>query len=133
MKKRTAPLLFIVLVGVIGISLAGCAGAPTVTAPARTMPEMLTEAGFKAYPAGTSQEMAHLQVCPKDTLMIHERQGSMCYAFADPASKSMYMGDEAAYRRFKALLEKQERKIMEQRIQDDPQFWNLWGTRFGGG
>lgn len=133
MKKRTASLLFFILVGVIGLSLVGCAGAPTTTAPAKTMPELLQEAGFKAFPAGTSQEMGYLQTCPKEKLMIHERPGSKCYAFADPTSKVMYMGDEAAYRRLQDLLGKQERKIQEQRIESDPQFWNTWGHRFGGG
>jgi hypothetical protein len=132
-EKRIVLLLFFILVGVIGISLIGCAGAPTVTAPAKTMPEMLKEAGFKAYPAETSQEMAHLQVCPKDTLMIQKQKDTVCYAFADPASKSMYMGDEAAYRRLQGLLEKQEQRIKEERIQDDPQFRVLWMNKYGGG
>lgn len=133
MEKRTAPLLFIILVGVIGIGLVGCAGAPTATAPAKTMPEMLQEAGFKAFPANTPQEMSHLQSCPAGTLMVHKQPGSVCYAFADPTSKVMYMGDEAAYRRLQDLLGKQEQRIEEQRIESDPQFWNTWGHRFGGG
>lgn len=133
MEKRKASRLFIILVGVIGISLVGCAAGPTVTAPAKTTPELLKEAGFKVFLAGTDQEMTHLQVCPKDTLMIHERPGMRCYAFSDPISKSMYIGDEAAYWRFKALLEKKEQRIKEQRIQDDPEFWQMWGTRWGGG
>ncbi len=131
MEKRTASLLFIILVGVIGISLVGCAAAPTATAPAKTMPELLKEAGFKAFPANTPQEMAHLQTCPKDTLMIHKQPGAVCYAFADPTSKTMYIGDEAAYWRLQGLLEKQEQKINEQRIESDPEFWNNWGHRYG--
>jgi hypothetical protein len=133
MEKRTSSLLFFVLVGVIAIGLAGCATGPAATAPAKTRPEMLKEAGFKLFPAGTDQEKAHLQVCPSDTLMIHERAGAKCYAFADPASNSMYMGDEAAYWRYRKALEGQEQKIMEQRIENDPQFWPMWGSRWGGG
>jgi hypothetical protein len=134
MEKKRASLLFIILVGVIGISLVGCAGAPTATAPAKTRAEMLKEAGFKVYTAETPQELAHLKVCPKDTLMIHKQKGTECYAFADPASKTMYIGDEAAYRRLHGLLEKQEQRIEEQRIQDDdPQFQTLWMNKYGGG
>ncbi|MFA5112469.1 MAG: hypothetical protein WC443_13750 [Desulfobaccales bacterium] len=133
MEKRTASLLFIMLVGVIGISLAGCAAGPTITAPAKTMPEMLKEAGFKPFLAETPQEMAHLQTCPKDTLMIHNQKGALCYAFADPTSKSMYIGDEAAYRRLQGLLDKQKQTLMEQRIEDDPQFRTLWMNKYGGG
>ncbi|MCK9376952.1 MAG: hypothetical protein M0P73_12455 [Syntrophobacterales bacterium] len=133
MEKRTASLLFIIMVGVIGISLVGCAGAPTVTAPAKTMPEMLKEAGFKVFVADTPQKMAHLQTCPSDTLMIHERPGTKCYAFSDPATKTMYVGDDAAYSRLQGLLEKQRQTIREQRIQSDPQFWPLWVDSQGGG
>jgi len=133
MEKRTASLLFFVLVGVIAIGLAGCATGPTAAAPAKTLPEMLKAAGFKVYSADTPPKMAHLQTCPADTLMIHERAGAKCYAFADPTSNSMYMGDEAAYMRYRKALEGQEHKIMEKRIEDDPQFWPMWGSRWGGG
>lgn len=133
MEKRTASLLLIFLVGVIGISLMGCAGGPIAKAPVKTMPEMLREAGFKAFPADTPAEIAHLQACPTDTLMIHEKPDLKCYAFADPPSKTMYMGDEAAYQRLKTMLEKQERGIREQRFEDDPMFWPMWGSKFGGG
>lgn len=133
MGKRSGALFLVLLVGAMGISLVGCAATPTVTAPTKTMPEMLREAGFKVFPAETPQELAHLQVCPKETVMIHERPGIRCYAFADPLGKAMYIGDEAAYRRLQGLLEKQQQRIREQRIQDDPQFWPMWGPRWGGG
>ncbi len=123
--------LFIVLVGTILIGLAGCATAPTAPT-VKTMPELLIEAGFKAFPANTPQEMAYLQSCPKDILMIQKKPGAVCYAFSDPASKTMYLGDEAAYWRLQGLLEKQEKKIGEQRIESDPDFWINWGHRFGG-
>ncbi|MFA4902288.1 MAG: hypothetical protein WC600_06030 [Desulfobaccales bacterium] len=133
MEKRTASLLFIMLVGAIVIGLAGCSTGPTATAPTKNMPEMLKAAGFKVYVADTPQKMAHLQTCPSDTLMVHERPGAKCYAFSDPASKTMYIGDEAAYGRLQGLLEKQKQKIMEQRIQSDPQFWPQWVDSQGGG
>lgn len=133
MKKRTGTLLIIILIGIIGLCLAGCAGAPTATAPAKTRAQMLQEAGFKMYKAQTPQELAHLKVCPPETLMIHERQGATCYAFSDPATNTMYIGDEAAYWRFNDMLEKQAEKIQEQKIQSDPEFWPMWGPRWGGG
>ena len=134
MGNRTVALLFILLLGVIGIGLVGCAAGPTVTtAPAaKTMPELLQEAGFKAFPASTPQEMAHLQTCPSGTLMIQKRPGAACYAFPDQASKTMYLGDEAAYWRLQGLLERQEQKVNEQRLESDPEFWNAWGHRWGG-
>ena len=133
MGKRTTSLLFFILVGVIGISLVGCAGAPTAGAPAKTMPELLQEAGFKGFPANTPQEMAHLQSCPTGTLMVHKRPSAVCYAFPDQASKTMYLGDEAAYGRLQDLLNQQQQKIEERSIENDPQFWTLWVDSQGGG
>jgi hypothetical protein len=134
MKKRTASRLWIILVVVIGISLIGCAATgPTASAPVKTRPEMLREAGFKEVVASTPQERAHLKTCPADTLMIQKREGAQCYAFSDPNSNTMYIGDEAAYQRFQAILEKQNQKINEQRIESDPEFWTLWGNKYGGG
>jgi hypothetical protein len=133
MEKRTAALVGVMLVVVVGLSLVGCAGTPTATAPTKTMPEMLKESGFKAFPAGSEREKAHLQLCPKDTLMIHERPGTKCYAFSDPATKSMYVGDEAAYWRLQDSLDRQQQKIRQQRIESDPEFWNLWMDSQGGG
>ncbi len=46
MEKRTVPLLVAILVGIIGISLIGCATGPTATTPAKPTPEMLRAAGF---------------------------------------------------------------------------------------
>ena len=77
------------------------------------------------------REMTHLRGCPKDTLMVHERPGDMCYAFADPATNSMYIGDEAAYQRLKSIMQRQQQPIQEQRIKEDPEFWKMWGSRRG--
>ena len=134
MERRTAWQLFIILVGIIAIGLAGCATGPSAVAPGKTLPEMLKSAGFRAYPAATPDQVKHLKTCPPDTLMVQERKGAVgCYAFADQKTDTMYIGDEAAYWRFKRALEQQEQKIEEQRIQDDPQFWPMWGSRWGGG
>lgn len=131
MKTRTASPLFIILVGVMCFSLIGCAGRTTATAPAQTTPEMLKAAGFKQYVADTPEKMAHLQACPVDTLMIHERRGARCYAFAEPSSKTMYIGDEAAYQRLKGLMEARPQKVREQKMEEDPLFWNMWGSLHG--
>lgn len=97
MEKRTASLLSIMVVGLVAICLAGCATGPTATAPAKTMPEMLTVAGFRAYAAAPLEQVKHLKTCPPDTLMIQERKGAVGgYAFADQKTNTMNIGDEAA-------------------------------------
>jgi len=134
MKTRALPLLWVLLVGIFSLGLTGCATGATVAAPAKTLPEMLTSAGFKAYPAATPDQVRHLKTCPPETVMVHGRKGTAgCYAFADPKTNTMYLGDEEAYRRFRNALEAQEQKIRERQMEDDPEFWTIWGHRFGGG
>lgn len=136
MKRRLMIVILVValsLAGIIAMSLTGCATGPAATPPAQTMPEMLTAAGFKTYPANTPQKMTYLQTCPRDLLMIHKRAGATAYCFVDPASSSMYMGDEAAYGRLQGLLNQQQQRIREQSIENDPQFWPLWMDQQGGG
>jgi len=121
------------LVMTIGLSLAGCATGPTSPAPVKTRTEMLKEAGFKEIVAATPQEKAYLKTCPANTLMIQHRPGAQCYAFSDPNSNTMYIGDEAAYQRFQNLLERQQEKINIQREESNPEFWTLWGDKYGAG
>lgn len=134
MENRAAWLLLLFLIGAIGISLVGCATGPTTTAQGKTMPQMLTAAGFRAYPAATAGQIRHLKTCPPETMMIQERKGTAgCYAFADEKTQTMYIGDEAAYWRFKKALGQQGQRIMERKVQDDPDFWLNWGSSSGGG
>ncbi len=133
MRNKMVSSLILVLVGIITISFLSYAGASATAAPTKSLPEMLTEAGFKAYPAETAQEMAYMKTCPKSTIMIHQQAGKVIYCFAEPASNTMYMGDYAAYQSFQDLLKKEGQKIQEEKIESDPEFWNNWGHRFGGG
>ncbi len=58
--------------------------------------------------------------------MIEEQPGAKCYAFADPTAKIMYLGDEAAYQRLKALMGSQQ--IKEEHVKD-AMYWSLWGKK----
>ena len=134
MKKINLSLLIIFLVGIIGISLAGCAGGPTATtatAPAKPTPQLLSEAGFKASSGNTSKQIAYMQNCPKDTLMIHTRADTNAYCYVDQATNTMYMGDEAAYQRLQNLLKSQQQTIREKKIENDPLFWDMWQSSRG--
>ena len=131
MNHRTASLLVIILVGIIGISLVGCAGGPTVRAPAKPTPQLLEEAGFKVFPGDNAKVKAYMQTCPKDTMMIHTKAGATVYCFADPATNTMYHGDEAAYQRLQTLLKTRQQTIKEQKIEQDPEFWRMWQSLHG--
>ena len=133
MKRRWVSLLFGFLLGIISLSLVGCAAGPTASAPLKSMPENLRDAGFKPYTADTPKKMAYLQSCPKEVLVVHSRQGQVCYAFTDPATNTVYLGDNEAYWRLQQTLDRQERKIQTQKIESDPEFWQMWEDLQGGG
>jgi len=130
-QKRRMSL--ILLVGVIGLSLVGCAAGPGATAQPSSMPGMLQAAGFKPYTADTPQRLAYLKSCPKDVLVTHERRGQVCYAFTDPATNTVYLGDAAAYSRLQDALDAQQKKIETQIQESSPEFWRMWEDRQGGG
>lgn len=131
MKGKAVSLMFLFLIGFIGLSLVGCATEPT--AASKSLPEMLSDAGFSPYVANTPQRKAYLESCPKNLLMVQEKKGAVCYAFTEPNSNTVYIGDQAAYWRLKQKLSSQEQSIQEQRIESDPQFWNMWVDSQGGG
>jgi hypothetical protein len=131
MTYKTASLLVIILVGIIGLSLVGFTKAQTVKPDPKSMPELLMEAGFKAFPGNTAKQMAYMQNCPKNTLMIHTKEGTTVYCYVDQATNTMYHGDKAAYQRLENLLENSQQKIKEEKIEDDPLFWDMWQSSRG--
>jgi hypothetical protein len=130
MKKRTATLLVAILVGIFGISLVGYAGAQSC---AQSMPELLQEAGFKAFPGTLPQQQEYMKQCPKDTLMIHTKGGTTVYCYVDQATNTMYHGNEAEYQRLETLCQKVNMKMKEKKIENDPMFWNMWESSRGVG
>jgi hypothetical protein len=133
MEKRTVTLLVAILVGIIGISLVDYAGAQTVKPDPKSMPELLTEAGFKAFPGNIPKQMAYMKTCPKNVLMIHTRGGTTVYCYVDQATNTMYHGDEAAYKRLETILKNSQQTIKEQKIENDPMFWDMWESSRGVG
>jgi len=133
MNHKTASLLVTMLVGIISFSLVGCATGPATqpqTQP-QTMPALLQEAGFKAFPGNTPKQMAYMQNCQKNTLMIHTKGGSTVYCYVDQATNTMYHGDEAAYQRLHTLLNSTQQTMPEQKIENDPLFWDMWQSSRG--
>ena len=128
MQKRTATLLVAILVGMIGISLVGYVGAQECAKP---MPQILQEAGFKAFSGKLPQQQAYMKQCPKDTLMIHTRGGTTVYCYVDQATNTMYHGNQAAYQRLKTLCKQANKTMKEQKIENDPLFWNMWQSSQG--
>lgn len=131
MNHRTVSLLLIILVGVIGFSLIGFAAGPGVRAPAKPTPQLLQEAGYKVFSGDAAKQQAYMKDCARNTMMIHTKGGATAYCYVDQATNTMYMGDAAAYQRLQDLLKSQQQTIREQKIEDDPLFWDMWQSSRG--
>ena len=129
MQKRTVTLLIAMLVGMIVISLVGYAGAQAQSCN-QSMPQLLQEAGFKPFP-GSPQQQAYMKQCQKDVMMIHTKGSSTVYCYVDQATNTMFHGNKAEYERFKTLCQKANMKVKEQKIENDPMFWNMWQSSQG--
>jgi hypothetical protein len=66
-------------------------------------------------------------------LMIHTRGGTTVYCYVDQATNTMYLGDEAAYKRLETILKNSQQTIKEQKIENDPMFWDMWESSRGVG
>jgi hypothetical protein len=129
MKKRTAPLLIAILVGIIGISLVGLAAAQSQCS--KPMPELLQEAGFKAFSGNLPIQQEYMKQCPKDVMMIHTRGATTVYCYVDQATNTMYHGNKEEYQRLKTLCQKAKVQMKEKKIENDPMFWNMWQSSRG--
>jgi len=69
----------------------------------------LVATGFRAVPADTAAKQAHLERMPKLLFSSVVQHGQRRWVLADPdLCRCLYVGDEAAYRRYTALEISQE-------------------------
>jgi hypothetical protein len=105
---------------VIGLGLAcglgGCAFAVSNTE------SLLTQAGFRKLPADTPKRIEHMQTIAPHKLIKRTADGKSYYVFADPSNcKCLYVGNDAALARYKALVQREEDAMYleEQRQEED--------------
>ena len=94
---------------------------------------MLSAAGFKAMPATTPQQQAHLKTLPADKVTTVVRDGKTYYVYPDKAHQMLYVGQAAQYQEYQKLrVQNQlaEEQITAAELQPDGA-WNAWGD-FGG-
>ena len=121
MRHYTRGLTLFVIVA-LGVVLVGCA---------EETEQLLSAAGFEAKVADTPEKLAHLQTLTQQKLVRHTKDGKNYYVYADAKRQCLFMGDEAAYERFRNLQVQQE-------IADENQMaamennsaamrWDMWG------
>jgi hypothetical protein len=119
---------------VLALMLQGCATTPS--GAGKSPRDLLVSSGFKQDVADEPGEIKHFPKVPSEQLLCYQRGDQKCYAYKDPATNSMYIGDEAAFKRYidRAVTEQLDKKYQTPVLQpDDPQFWPLWVDKYGGG
>ena len=94
---------------------------------------LLSAAGFKAMPATTPQQQAHLKTLPPHKVTMVVRDGQTYYAYPDPAHQVLYVGQDAQYQEYQKLrLQHQmaEDQVQAAELNSEPA-WGAWGG-FGG-
>jgi hypothetical protein len=135
MRNRTA-LVYVLLAVVIGIFLAGCATGPSGSS-APSQADLLTQAGFKSHPANSPEKLAYIHTLPAKKVVLNQYNDKPLYLVCtDPDSKQCFLGDEAAYDRYKQLAIQQSISEDQMKVQEhrwDPQAWQMWVDSQGGG
>lgn len=94
-----ARMLFVLVVSM----LAGACVAPA-PAPPRVDTSQLVAAGFKVIPATTAPQREHLRSLTPGTISAMERNDTPFYVYPDPANDRLYVGNRAAYQRYRSTL-----------------------------
>ena len=134
MKNRA--VLFCAVMGVvIGFFLAACAtGQSAGSTP--TQADLLNQAGFKLHTA-QDEHVAYIKTLPAKKVVLNQYQDKSLYLVCtDPDSKTCFVGDQAAYDRYKQLaiqqaISEDRHKVQEHRW--DPEALQMWADSQGAG
>jgi hypothetical protein len=137
MKGKSAWLGVAVMLLVLGIALAGCATGPSSSpAASNSQADLLKAAGFRTH-SEQDAHVAYIKTLPAKKVVVNKSQNKPLYLVCtDPDSKSCFLGDEAAYKRYQQLAIQQsipedQHRVMEERW--DPEAQQMWVDSQGGG
>jgi len=71
----------------------------------------LLQAGFKAVPATTAAQQAHLMTIPQKKVSPVMRSGTQYYVYPDVANNVLYVGRQAEYAAYKRNKSAQEQEL----------------------
>ena len=86
--KQATNLLIIIGAAALVTFVTGCATT-------KQTENLLSAAGFKAMPATTPQQQAHLKSLPPHKVTMVQRDGKTYYVFPDQAHQVLYVGQDA--------------------------------------
>jgi hypothetical protein len=129
-------LVYALLVALTGFFLAGCATSPSGSLTP-TQADLLAQAGFKAHTPTSPEKLAYVQTLPAKKVVLNQYNDKPLYLVCtNPDSKQCYLGDQAAYDRYKQMaiqqsISEDQRNVQEHRW--DPEAWQMWVDSQGGG
>lgn len=134
MSRQTSWLYFLILVVCATTLWAACAGTPTSQAPSTT--GLLIQAGFQVRQADNPQKLAHLKKLFNNRF-VHVHFGDQSVlAYPDHDSQRLYVGNEAAYKRYQGLAAQHGSAEAQQAApQQAPSTfdWDMWEISQGAG
>ena len=116
-------LLTTVLATILLALISGCATT-------KQTEDLLSAAGFKAQPATTPEQQAHLKSLPAHKVTTVQKDGKQYFVYPDVAHNVLYTGQRAQYEEYKKL--RQQQQMAEEQIQPAEQMeiksavWGQW-------
>ena len=121
--KQATNLLIIIGAAALVTFVTGCATT-------KQTENLLSAAGFKAMPATTPQQQAHLKSLPPHKVTMVQRDGKTYYVFPDQAHQVLYVGQDAQYQEYQKLrLQNQMAEEQAQAAEMNSEAgWTAWGA-----
>lgn len=111
------------LLTAVGVALSGCAAIEK--SDTMDVERTLVAAGFKMKFADTPEKLASIQAMTQRTVVPHDKNGAVYYAYADAKfCKCIYVGSERAYQEYEKISIQENIAIMNQ---DAAMDWGVWG------
>jgi hypothetical protein len=122
MKMKTYLLSIIGTAALVAFAL-GCSTT-------KQTENLLSAAGFKAMPATTPQQQAHLKTLPPHKVTMAVRDGKTYYVYPDQAHQVLYVGQDAQYQEYQKL--RLQNQMAEDQVQaaemNSDLGWTAWGA-----
>jgi hypothetical protein len=90
--------------------------------------DLLSAAGFKAQPATTPEQQAHLKALPAHKVTSVQKDGKQFFVYPDVAHNVLYTGQSAQYQEYQKLL--RQNQMAEEQVNPSEQMqmnWSVWG------
>ena len=132
--NRQASWLHLLILVACATLWAACAGTPTSQAPPTT--DLLTQSGFQMRQADSPKKQAHLKSLINNRFIHVQLGGQSAYVYPDHDSGRLYVGNGAAYQRYRVLAAQQRAaEAQHAAAQQSPSTfnWDMWEISQGGG